>query len=152
MKQLTVWTLDGQRYALPLSAVDRVLRAVAVTPLPDAPEIISGIVNVHGEVIPVVDLRKRLRLPPRATALTDLLVLATSATRKIAFFADTVSGMVNCPETDIVDATGIVPDGGCVAGVVRMFDGMILIQDLDRFLSLDEARVLEQAMTANEAR
>lgn len=152
MRQLVVWALDAQRYALPLAAVDRVLRAVAVTPLPDAPDIISGIVNVHGEVIPVADLRKRLRLRPRDVALTDLLVLATSATRKVAFFADAVSGMADYPETDIIDAADIVPDMGCIAGVVRLSDGMILIQDLDRFLSLDEARALDRAMAGSEGR
>jgi purine-binding chemotaxis protein CheW len=40
MSQLVVWTLDAQRYALPLNAVERVVHAVAVTPLPDAPEVI----------------------------------------------------------------------------------------------------------------
>jgi len=151
MTKLVVWTLDGQRYALPFAAVERVLRAVAVTPLPDAPDVVSGIVNVHGEVMPVVDLRRRLRLPARETAATDLLMLASSATRKLAFFVDAVSGMADYPETDITGADSIAPGLGCVVGVARLPDGMVLIQDLDRFLSLDEERLLDRAIAGGQA-
>lgn len=61
-------TLDGQRYALSLAQVERVIRAVEITPLPQAPEIITGVINVRGRVIPVVDIRKRFRLPVRESS------------------------------------------------------------------------------------
>ncbi len=58
-----VFTLDEQRYALHLSAVERVICVVEITPLPKAPEIVLGIINVGGQIIPVIDMRKRFRLP-----------------------------------------------------------------------------------------
>lgn len=152
MHGLVVWSLDMQRYALPYPVVQRVVRAVEITPLPDAPAVVSGIVNVQGRVIPVVNVRLRLRLPPRDTALTDLLVLARSARREMAFFADTVSGLADYPEEDVVLSDVIVPGMGCIAGVMKFADGMILIQDLDRLLSLDEEDSLDTALSRTEMR
>ena len=79
MDRLVVFTLDDQRYGLPLSAVERVVPMVDITPLPKAPDIVLGVVDVQGRVIPVVNLRRRLRLPERDIALTDQLVIARTA-------------------------------------------------------------------------
>lgn len=147
MQQLVVWVLDMQRYALPFSMIERVVRAVAVTPLPDAPDIVCGIVNVQGEVVPVVDMRRRLHLAVRDVALTDQLVLARTARRAVAFFADAVSAVAAYPDDSVVQAEIIMPGKGCIAGIARLPDGMILIHDLDRFLSLEEADVLDEALS-----
>lgn len=147
MRQLVVWTLDDQRYALPLTRVERVVRAVEITALPSAPEIVCGILNVQGRVMPVVDIRRRFQLPERETALADHLIIARAARRTVAFFVDMVSGVVDISESDVVAADAVVPGLGCIAGVVKLNDGVILIHDLDRFLSLDEEDALDKALT-----
>ena len=60
-----VFTLDRQRYALPLSVVERVVRMIEITPVPHTPDIVLGVINAQGRVIPVVDIRRRFRLPTR---------------------------------------------------------------------------------------
>jgi len=77
--RLVVFTLDEQRYALRLSAVERIVRVVEVPPLPKAPEIVLGIVNVQGRVLPVVNIRRRFRLPEREAGLRDQLILALTS-------------------------------------------------------------------------
>jgi purine-binding chemotaxis protein CheW len=79
--QYVVFTLDEQRYALYLHAVVRVVRIVEITPLPQTPEVIRGVVNVQGQVIPVVDIRKRFQLPEREPELGDQLIIANTACR-----------------------------------------------------------------------
>ena len=69
-----VW-IEDQRYGLPLERVEQVLPMVWVTPLPEAPEIVIGVINVHGSVLPVLDIRKRFDLPTRAWGLTTKLVV-----------------------------------------------------------------------------
>ena len=88
MQNLVVWSLDSQRYALPFAVVERVVRVVALTPLPDAPEIIRGIVNVKGMPIPVIDARVRFGLPKRAIRLSDQLVIADTRNRRVAILVD----------------------------------------------------------------
>jgi len=144
--QLLVWTLDQQQYALPLAAVDRVVRAVAVTALPGAPDIVSGMVNVRGTITPVVNMRKRLSLPPREIHPGDTLVLAHTSRRPVAFFVDVVSRLADYPDTAIVAAESVAPGSDYIAGIAKSIDGMTLIHDLERFLSLDEEAAIDQAL------
>lgn len=81
LNQLVVFTLDEQRYALHLAAVERIVRVVEVTPLPKSPEIVLGVVNVQGRIIPVVNIRKRFRLPEREIALSNQLIIASRSRR-----------------------------------------------------------------------
>lgn len=143
---LLVFMLGDQRYALPLPKVDRVVRMVAITPLPKVPDIILGVVNIQGRVIPVVNMRRRFHLPERELALTDQLVVAHTARRPVALVADAVLDVIACPVQDMVVAEHIVPGVEHVAGVVKLDDGLIFIHDLDKFLSLEEENFLAHAL------
>ncbi len=78
--QYVVFGLDEHSFALRLSAVVRVVRAVEVTPLPRAPEIVLGVINVQGRITPVFDVRKRFRLPAREISLSDQFIIARADT------------------------------------------------------------------------
>lgn len=143
---LLLFTLDDWRCALELSIVERAYRAVAVTPLPDAPDIVLGVVNVRGVVLPVVDIRKRFRLPEKNLTPDDKLIVARSSDRLVVLVVDSVTGVIECSGKDITVASAIVPGMEYVEGVARLKDGMILIHNLARFLSLEEKVVLEQAL------
>lgn len=145
---LLVFTLDDWRCALELSTVERVYRAVAVTPLPDAPDIVMGVINVRGGVLPVVDIRRRFRLPEKNLTPDDRLIIARSTGCLVALVVDEVTGVIECAEKDITSASAIVSGMEYVEGVARLKDGMILIHDLARFLSLEEKAALEQALGA----
>jgi purine-binding chemotaxis protein CheW len=146
MLDLVVFRLDDLRIALHLRAVDRVVRAVYVTPLPKAPDIVLGVVNVQGRIIPVVDIRRRFRLPDRAIALTDQLVISHTMRRPVALVADAVMDVLKFAEQDIVGSDHIVPGIERIDGVVKLEGELILIHDLDRFLSLEEEESLQRAM------
>ncbi|MBI2311238.1 MAG: purine-binding chemotaxis protein CheW [Betaproteobacteria bacterium] len=143
---LVALTLDDQRYALHLSAVERVVRMVEIIPLPKAPDIVSGVVNVQGRVVPVFNIRRRFRLPEREPAVTDQLIIARTAARPVALVADTVTGVVECRPQDIAAAETILHGMEYVEGVLKLPDGMILIHDLDTFLSLAEQEALDQVL------
>lgn len=146
MAQLVVFTLDDRRYGLPLSAVERAVRMVGVTPLPRAPQIVLGIVNVQGRVMPVVDPRRRFRLPARDFTLIDQLLIARTARRPVALAADAVTGVLEYSAQEAAGALDIVPGIEYVEGVVKLPDGLVLIHDLDKFLSLEEETALDRAI------
>jgi purine-binding chemotaxis protein CheW len=124
----------------------RAVRAVAATPLPLAPAIVLGVVNVQGRIVPVVNLRRRLGLAERALALDDQLLIAHSATRMLAMIVDAVTGVIECEAKDFVAVDTIVGGTRLLQGIVKAPDGMVLIHDLDSFLSLDEERELDAAL------
>lgn len=82
--------VDGQTYALPLAAVDRILRMVEVTPLPGAPDVVEGVINIQGEVVPVVSIRSRLGLAIRPVEISDSPVVAYARNRRLAVIAESV--------------------------------------------------------------
>ncbi len=145
---LVIFTLDDQRYALPLYAAERVVRMVAITPLPNAPDIILGVVNFQGRVIPVINVRRRFRLPEREIALTDQLVVAHTARRAVALMADSVLDVIASSEQNFVATANIFPKLEYVEGVVKLTDGLIFIHDLEKFLSLEEESSLDRALEA----
>ena len=139
--------LDEQRYALNLAVTERAVRIVEITPLPAAPEVVMGVVNVQGRVLPVINIRKRFQLPQREIRLSDQLIIARTAKRPVALLADAVSGVIECPENDTLTAAEkILPEMPYVKGVARLDSELIFIYDLDQCLSLEEENTLDDAM------
>ncbi|MCK4359952.1 MAG: purine-binding chemotaxis protein CheW [Candidatus Cloacimonetes bacterium] len=149
-KKLVVFTLNDQCYALYLSVVGRIVRMVETTPLPKAPEIVLGVINVKGQIIPVVNIRRRFSLLEREIDLSDQLIIAQTPRRAIALIVDSVSGVIEFSEQDIITAEKILPGMEYIEGVLKLKDGMILIHDLDRFLSFEEEKMLDYAMKKNQ--
>ena len=143
---LIVFSLDQYRFALPLAVVRRVVRAAEVTPIPHAPNTVSGVVDVQGEVIPVLDVRGRMGLARRAIGLADEFLIAQMRGRTIALVVDHTDGLAAGGEMLPV---GAGPDAAWFEqfqGIAQLEDGLVLIQDLEKFLSSAEALALERAL------
>ncbi|MCX5822606.1 MAG: chemotaxis protein CheW [Deltaproteobacteria bacterium] len=148
LRKLVTFSLDNRKFALYVSAVQRIIRVVEVTALPKAPEIIVGIINLQGTVIPVFDIRMRFRLPAREVQLSDELIIASTTKRTVALIADSVNDVIEIPEEKIIAAEQILPELEYVEGVMKTEGGMVLIHDLERFLSLPEETALDEALEA----
>ncbi len=144
--QIVVFTLDEQLYALQLQAVVRIIHAVGIKFLPKAPEIISGIINVQGHIIPVIDIRKRFGLEAREVELDDRFIIAYTGKRQVAIWVDTVTGIRELIPGQQKNARETLAFAEYLRGVAKIDDELILIYDLELFLSLDEEKELEQAL------
>ncbi len=145
-RPMVVFSLDDQRYALPLDRVERALRVVAITPLPEAPAIVLGIVDLGGAVVSVINLRERFQHPPRAIRLSDHLIVATTGKRTVALLVDDAKGVIDGASGKVVPAGEILPGLKLIDGAMKLEDGLILIHDLDRLLSLDEQTAIDRAL------
>lgn len=143
---MVVFTIEDQRYALRLEAVSRIVRMVEVTPLPHAPEIVAGVIDVAGSIMPVISLRRRLGLPERAMRLSDRLIVSDAGGRAVALAVDGVSGVVEIQEAQITGTGTVFAGLGEFEGAVHMQDGLLLIHDLRRFLTPEESGALEAAL------
>lgn len=144
--QLMVFRLDHQGYALYLAIVEKVVRATEITPLPKAPEIVLGVVNWQGRVIPVVNMRARFGLTFREFDLADRFIFAKTGERTVALVADSVEGVVFRSREDIISPERIVPGIEYIDGVAKIENGLLLIHDLDQFLSLEEENALDDVL------
>lgn len=147
LTEVLVFEVGERRYGLPTTDVRELLRAVTVVPLPGAPAIVEGVINVRGNVIPVLDIRARFRLPPQAATHTDHLIVASIGDRQVALRVDRAIELVRCGASDVEDARRVVPGVEYVAGVAKLPDGLVLIHDLRTFLSAAEAAALAASLS-----
>lgn len=131
--------IGEKRVALLASCVAEVVCAVAVVALPKAPEIVEGVINVRGRLVPVLDVRRRFGLSPQPLAPEQHLVVAFAGPREVALRVDRALELVEVDESSIEAAERVVPGAEYVAGIAALPDGLVIIHDLERFLSLDEA-------------
>jgi purine-binding chemotaxis protein CheW len=144
--ELVVFALDGQSYAVELITVQRVAHAIEVTPLPHAPQVILGVINVQGYLMAVVNLRHRFGLPERKIDPQDQFVIVDTPTRRVALVVDAVIGIRAVPRQGILSGKEITSELHSVQGIAKLADDLIFIQDLDQCLSLQEERMLDDAL------
>jgi purine-binding chemotaxis protein CheW len=144
-REILVFLLAGHRYALWGDDVRELLRAVAVVPLPAAPRIVEGVINLRGRVVPVLDIRRRFGLPGKPLEPSDHLIVAAAGARLVAIRADRALDLAVIDRAD-VSAGELRTDH--VAGVARLADGLAVIHDLATFLDADEGAALDHALSA----
>src|SRR5687768_5708463 len=91
---LLTFHLGLDRFAVPAVDVREVVRSVAITPLPAAPGVIEGAIDVRGEIVPVFDLRQRLGISARTPASDEQLIIASAGARRIAFRVDQADDLI----------------------------------------------------------
>lgn len=133
--------------ALKLEAVERVIRAVEIAPLPDAPRGVLGVINMQGRIVPVFDLRARFGLPAREVRASDYLVIARMRARVVALLVDAVAGVVPAGQVQILQSSEILPEMECISGVMKLQSGLVFLHDLEKFLSLADYEALQLALS-----
>jgi len=146
--EILVFEVGGQRYGLPTVDVRELVRAVAITPLPNAPTVIEGVVNVRGRVLPVLDVRARFRLPAKALDPSDHFIVASAGPRGVILRVDRATHLALVDEASVQPPQTLGPSATYVAGVAKLDGGLMLIHDLMTFLSAAEAASLDEALSA----
>lgn len=144
-----VFRIEDRRLAIPVSQVRRIYRAVSLTPLPGAPPDIEGVVDIHGEMVPVLDLRPRLGLAPRPLQPGDRLLLTVPLPRPLALRVDATEDLHDLVPLPLQE-TGLATDPA-PGGLARLPDGLVLILDPDRYLRIEDDVALERSLAALEA-
>ena len=147
--RLVVFMVEGTRYAVPLSAVERAYAMAAVSPLPGAPPAVLGMINLHGRPVAVIDPRRRLGLSPREYGLAAHLLIARTPRRTLAIPTDEVLGVVELDVAAVTPVAAVAP-GLPPAGIAALPDGLLFIHDLDAFLTPEEEGQIERALEARE--
>lgn len=148
---ILVFAVDAHRYALPARDIDQIVRAVAVTALPGAPLVIEGVIDVHGAIVPVLDLRRRFGLPERTTAVSDLLIIASSGSRRVAVRTDGNASIRQIDPASLGRTGDSLAQSRYVAGLAKLPDGIVVIHDLALFLSESESESLAKALAEKKA-
>jgi purine-binding chemotaxis protein CheW len=143
---VVLFEVENLHLALNLESVERVVRSVEISPLPDAPHGILGVVNLRGRIIPVFDPRARFALPRRDVRASDYLIIARMRSRVVALLVDAITGVVPGGQVDLTHASEILPGMEAISGVIKIEGDLIYVHDLEKFLSDKDFEALESVL------
>lgn len=138
LREVLICEIGGGRYAFPSASICEILRAATVAALPRAPGVVEGVLNVRGEIVPVLDIRGRLRLSPRAIEVSDHLVVVVLHGRSAAVRVDRAVELAGIGPEAIEHAGGLDPAGPGADEVARTPDGLLVFVDLAALVASEE--------------
>jgi purine-binding chemotaxis protein CheW len=150
--QLISFMVGAEEYGLELMKVKEVIRVRNVTFLPKAPACVKGVINLRGDIIPIIGLRDRFGLPSiEQTAMTRVIVVEVEG-RLVGMVVDSASQVVRIPADQIDPPPHLMGNAarGFITGVGKMDDKLILTIDASKILDAEEMREIAGSLEAAE--
>jgi purine-binding chemotaxis protein CheW len=145
---VAVFALDQARFGLGTEGIVCVVRAVEVTPLAEAAPGVMGVINLHGRIIPVVDIRPRFGLPSREIRLSDHFVIARAGESEVAILVDAALEVISAgsaTDTVAVEALAGMSD---VERVLVQEGEIVPVHDPGRFMPAEPRKAGELKLVA----
>jgi purine-binding chemotaxis protein CheW len=144
--QLISFVVGGEDYGIDIQRVKEVIRIREITKLPKCPVFVKGVINLRGDVIPIIDLREKFGLPHEEyTDMTRVIVVEVDE-KSIGMVVDSVSHVIRLSEDEIEPPPPLI--GGLssefIRGVGKLGENLIILLDIDSILTTEEKLELEQ--------
>jgi chemotaxis signal transduction protein/SRSO17 transposase len=135
-EQMVVLDVGEESYGIPVQRVREIIRVPPITRVPNGPAFLEGVINLRGQVIPVMDLRKHLGIPYGHETKSSRVVVSELGRHTVGLMVDGVSEVVMVATGDIEPPPALVAgvNDGQVCGVARLGDRLVLFLDPDRVL------------------
>jgi purine-binding chemotaxis protein CheW len=153
VRQLISFMVGAEEYGLELLRVKEVIRMRQITWLPKAPACVKGIINLRGDVIPIVDLRERFGLAAQEyNAMTRVIVVEVEG-RMVGMVVDSASQVVRVASDQFAPPPAIMgeADRNLITAVGKMGEKLVIMIDVDKILSNEELSQIAGSLTAMES-
>jgi len=149
-REVLVFVLGKEEYGVDILKVQEIRGYEKVTPIPSAPAYLKGVVNLRGIIVPVIDLRVKFGMANPAYDSFTVVVILRIGGRVIGVVVDGVSDVVQLGASDVKPAPqlGGLVDASFLAGLATQNDRMVLLLDIEKFLSSGELNLLNQVADA----
>ena len=148
MLQLVGFEIADEQFGVDILMVQEIIRSAKVTAVPNSPEFVEGVINLRGNIIPVVDLRKRLYLYNEESANVRAWILILNISdRVVGFIVDQVTHVIKVPEDKVQPPPEIVISGlesQYIQGVCELDKSLLVILNFSRVLFSDEYKLLRE--------
>ena len=143
--QFVSFKVQDKRFALEIGHVREIIRFLKATPLPTVPDFIEGVIDLRGEIIPIIDLRKRFSAPVKYDLYTRILVVKVGG-KVIGLVSDEVSEVITVSIKEIKPAPMIAKfySAAFIVGMITHKKLIYIILDIERVLSEEEILGIEK--------
>ncbi len=128
--------IDEQRYAVQLQTIERIVRIVELTSLPESPGMVIGVINIQGQIIPVIDLHKGAHSSNQEISLSDRLIVVNTSKRRVALKVDIINDVINASEQEVIPATMIASNMKYIEGAIKVEDNIVFLPNIEEFVPL----------------
>lgn len=144
--QLVSFHIEEEEFAIDILNIQGINRMMNITRVPNTPAFVEGIINLRGQVIPVVNLRKRLGFPPKEPDKSTRIIVVEIGKRVIGFIVDSVNEVLRISSSITEPPPPMVAgiDSEYITAVGKLEDRLLILLDLEKVLSGDELNVLEK--------
>jgi purine-binding chemotaxis protein CheW len=142
--QIVVCDLADEHYGLDIATVFEIIRHQPITPVPRSPAFVKGVINVRGQIIPVVDLRGRFNMSEVEPTKETRIVVAESSSTRVGLIVDSVSEVLLLP-TDAIEPTPDVAagtDAEYLRGIAKLGDRLVLLIELNGLFGVENQAAL----------
>ena len=152
-REMVVFVLGKEEYGVDILKVQEIRGYGKVTPIPSAPAYLKGVFNLRGIIVPVIDMRLKFGLAQASYDSLTVVVILRIASRVIGVVVDGVSDVIDLAEDEIKPAPqlGSIVDHAYLAGVATKDERMVLLLDIEKFLSSSELNLLAQVASVAAA-
>ena len=148
LMQLVGFTIGKELFGVDILMVQEIIRAAPITPVPNSPDFVEGVINLRGNILPVIDLRKRLNLLTGEIDLKDTWILILDIQNKITgFIVDSVTEVIKIQEETIEAPPDIIKAGlesQYLRGVCDIGSNLLILLDFKRILLQEELHKLKE--------
>lgn len=145
-RQLVVFSLGNEEYGVDILQVQEIKRFSSITRVPNAPAFVEGVINLRGNVIPVIDLHKRFELGSFVESADSRIVIVTVQDLTLGIMVDSVSEVITLPEEAIAPPPPLVAgiDASFIHGIGKLEDRLLILLNMDRILGLEEVATAKE--------
>ncbi len=144
-----IFEIERYYFAIPIDAVTEIIRAVRLSTFPEGPALLQGLLNIGGDIVPVLDIRKQLSLPERAVSVSDRIILVGVAGYDVAFVADRIEGVFALEPGTVHPAEAVYPEMEHYISSVSHYDGRpVLIYQIEKLIPADAVETITDHLQA----
>lgn len=145
---LVTFDLLGEEFGVPILDVREIIQMLNITPVPNAPNFVEGVINLRGQIIPIVDLRKRFNLEAKELTDDNRIVVVEVNNNSLGLIVDGDSEVLRIPADLVKPAPALIAGGigsEYIKGIAYYKERMIILIDLYKVFSHEEMREIEGA-------
>ena len=137
-RQLATFSLGEFFFGVEVRSVQEVIRFQEMTPVPLAASEVRGLINLRGQIVTAIDLRRRLRLPERAGDELPMNVVVNRDSEVISFLVDEIGDVIEVEQTCFESAPNTVPEAvrSLLGGVFKLDGRLLLVLDIERAVEI----------------
>src|SRR6266849_7246534 len=145
--QVVGFRVGNETYGVRIAAVREIVRVPEITPVPNAPQGIEGVINLRGKIIPVMDLRKRFGLSELQTDKKSRILVVEVENQLLGLIVNSASEVLKIPPSDIAAPGRMFAEGeSCyITGVGKLGGRLIILLEISKLLQRQELKPIEEA-------